>query len=126
MKPIYSCLHLRIFASYDWTDHIKPLEIKKFIRPLWNQSEHVRTGENIKITGDGYVDDDIVIEPHPTCCEVLKAVLTIGACIEGSNDPKAYKLAALFGLLNRQLCLDEIWSMEYEGCLFKSIVNILI
>ena len=49
--------------------------------------ESIRAHENIKITGDGYVDDDIVIEPHPTCCEVLKAILTIGTCIEGSNDP---------------------------------------
>ena len=77
--------------------------------------ESIRAHENIKITGDGYVNDDIIIEPHPTCCEVLKAVLTIGACIEGSNDPKVHKLAALFGLLNRQLHLDKIWNMR-DAC----------
>ena len=80
--------------------------MKRFIRPLWTQSRH------IEISGGDDVDDDIVIKPHPTHREVLKAVSTIGACIEDLDDPNACKLEALLGLLNRQLHLDKTWNMR--------------
>ena len=69
--------------------------------------DSIEARENIEISGGDDVDDDIIIKPRPTCHEVLKAVSTIGACIEDLDDPNACKLEALLGLLNRQLRLDE-------------------
>ncbi|KIK00854.1 hypothetical protein K443DRAFT_99636, partial [Laccaria amethystina LaAM-08-1] len=74
--------------------------------------DSIEAHENIKITGGEDVNDDIVIKPCPTRCKVLKAVLTIGACIKDSNDPNACKLEALLGLLNGQLCFDETQTMS--------------
>ena len=86
-------------------------------RNIWWRDLSGRYGLNrgprhIKISGGDDVDDDIVIKPHPTRREVLKAVSTIGACIEDLDDPNACKLEALLGLLNRQLHLDETWNMR--------------
>ncbi|KIJ98731.1 hypothetical protein K443DRAFT_626750 [Laccaria amethystina LaAM-08-1] len=74
--------------------------------------DSMKARENMEITGGDDVDDDIIIEPRPTRREVLKAVSTIGACIEESDDPNSRKLEALLGSLNRQLRLDETRNMR--------------
>ena len=74
--------------------------------------DSIKARENIEMAGGDDVDDDIIIKPRPTRREVLKAVSTIGACIEDLNDPNACKLESLLGLFNRQLRLDETRSMR--------------
>ena len=74
--------------------------------------DSIEARENIEISGGDDVNDDIVIKPCPTRREVLKAVSTIGACIEDLDDPNMCKLEALLGLLNRQLRLNETRNMR--------------
>jgi len=60
-------------------------------------------------TSSGHV---ITVEPRPTHREGLKALSTIGKCLEDSNNPIARKLDTLLGTFNRQLRLKEIESMR--------------
>ena len=93
-----------------WKDELNRKLAQK--ETISSSDEHwFEAHENIEITGG---DNDIVIEPRPTRCKVLKAVLTIGACIEDLNDPNACKLEALLGSLNRQLCLDKTWGYSFN------------
>ena len=48
--------------------------------------------ENIEINGGDNVNEDIPIEPHPTCHNVLKAVSTINSYIDNMNNPIACNL----------------------------------
>jgi len=50
----------------------------------------VKARENIEINGGDNIDDEAFIEPRPTRREVLKAVSTIGKCIDDSSDPTAH------------------------------------
>ena len=58
------------------------------------------------------VDDGVVMEPLPTRCEVLKAVLTISEYIDESDDPISRKIEGLLRYNNRQLCLNETKNMK--------------
>jgi hypothetical protein len=40
--------------------------------------DSIKARENININGGDDVDDDSPMEPHPTRCEVLKVLSTIG------------------------------------------------
>lgn len=46
----------------------------------------VKARENIETNGGDDLDNEAFIEPRPTRREVLKAVLTIGKCIDDSSD----------------------------------------
>jgi hypothetical protein len=59
--------------------------------------EPIKAHENININSRDNVNDDSPMEPHPTRCEVLKVLSTIGKCIEDLNDPIACKLDTLLG-----------------------------
>jgi hypothetical protein len=72
----------------------------------------IKARKNIDINGGDDVDDDSPMEPHPTRREVLRALSTIGKCIEASNDPIARKLDALMETFSQQLCLNETQSMR--------------
>jgi hypothetical protein len=74
--------------------------------------DSIKACENIDINGGDDVDDDSPMKPHPTCCDVLKVLSTIGKCIEDSNDPVAHKLDILLGTFNQQLHLKETQSMR--------------
>lgn len=67
--------------------------------------------ENIETNGGDDLDE-VFIEPPPTRREVLKAVSTIGKCIDDSSDPTAHKLNVLLRSFNRQLRLEETQSMR--------------
>ena len=56
--------------------------------------------------------DDEPVEPCPTRCDVLKAASTIGKYTNELNDPLAWKIEALLGSFNRQLCLEETTAMK--------------
>jgi len=74
--------------------------------------DSIKARENIDINGGDDVDDDSPVEPPPTRREVLKALSTIGKCLEDSNDPIARKLDTLLGTFNWQLRLKEIQNMR--------------
>jgi hypothetical protein len=74
--------------------------------------DSIKACENIDINGGDNVDNDSPMEPHLTRCEVLRALSTIGKCIEASNDPIACKLDALMGTFSQQLRLNETQSMR--------------
>ena len=61
--------------------------------------------ENIDVIGGDDLDDELV-EPHSTRRDVLKAASTIGKYTNELNDPLAWKIEALLGSFNRQLCLQ--------------------
>ena len=62
--------------------------------------------ENIDINGGDDIADGIPTVPHPTRCDVLKAVSTIHRYIEDSNDPTARKMEALLASFNMKIRLD--------------------
>jgi len=68
--------------------------------------------ENIEINGGDDVDEDIPIEPHPTCRDVLKAVSTINSYIDDMNDPIARKFEAILSSFGRQLRLEATKSLK--------------
>jgi hypothetical protein len=74
--------------------------------------DSIKARENIDINGGDNVDDDSPMEPCPTRHEVLKALSTIGKCIEDLNDPIARKLDILLRTFNQQLHLKETQSMR--------------
>jgi hypothetical protein len=67
---------------------------------------------NIKINGGDNVDEDIPIKPHPTCCDVLKAVSTINSYINDMNNPVACKFETILSSFSRQLCLEATKSLK--------------
>jgi len=68
--------------------------------------DSISARENIEIKGGDDVDDNGPVEPHPTRCEVLKVVSTIGKYTNDLNDPFAQKIEALqLASFTRQLCL---------------------
>jgi hypothetical protein len=87
-----------------WLDHEAKTSDKEIYRAVMDS---IKARENIDINGGDDVDDDSPMEPCPTRREVLKALSTIGKCIEDSNDPIARKLDILLGTSNRQLHLKE-------------------
>lgn len=73
----------------------------------------VKAREDIKINGGDDVDNlETLLETQPTCCEVLKAVSTIGMYVGTMNDPLARKMETILGSFNRQLRLDESKAMR--------------
>ncbi|KAF8521936.1 hypothetical protein BU17DRAFT_45362, partial [Hysterangium stoloniferum] len=68
--------------------------------------------ENIEINGGDDVDEDIPIEPHPTQCDVLKAISTINRYIDDRNDPITCKFEAILGSFKWQLCLEAMVSLK--------------
>jgi hypothetical protein len=68
--------------------------------------------ENIDINGGDDVDDDVPLKPHPTWCDVLKAVSTICRYTEDINKPIAQKVEAILGSFNSQICLNETKGMK--------------
>jgi len=69
--------------------------------------------ENIEInSGDGVDINGMPIEPHPTWCNILKAVSTVSRYAKNLNHPIAHKFEALLGSFNRQLRLEETKSMK--------------
>jgi len=70
--------------------------------------DSIKAHENIKTNGGDDVDNDIVIEPCPTCCEFSR-----------QYQPSAGGLKTLSTLLHPNLthcwCLDKT---KYEECLF--------
>jgi hypothetical protein len=68
-------------------------------------------GDLHKNGGDD-IEDNIPLEPHPTRCDVLKAVSTVRRYIDDWNNPIARKMEALLGSFNMQLHLDETRSMK--------------
>jgi hypothetical protein len=90
-------------------DHEAKTSDKEIYRAVMDS---IKARENIDINGGDDVDDDSPMEPRPTRREVLKALSTIGKCIEDSNDPIARKLDILLGTFNRQLHLKETQSMR--------------
>src|ERR1700678_3578022 len=74
--------------------------------------DSIKARESIDINGGDNVDDDSPVEPPPTRREVLKALSTIGKCLEDLNHPIACELDTLLGTFNRQLRLKEIQNMR--------------
>ena len=72
----------------------------------------IDAGENIKVNGGDDIDNNGPIEPHPTWCNILKAVSMIGKYTNDLNDPLAQKNEALLGTFTRQLCLEETRAMK--------------
>jgi len=72
----------------------------------------IEAHENIEIMGSDDIDDNIPLDPHPTYCDVLKAVSTIHRYIDDLNDPIARKMEALLASFNMKLHLDESRSMK--------------
>ena len=57
--------------------------------------------KNIKITREDNINKCPLSEPCLTCCNLLKAVLTINKYTEEINDPFAHNIEALLGILKR-------------------------
>lgn len=74
--------------------------------------DSIAARENIEINGGDDVDEDIPIEPRPTCRNVLKAVSTINSYINDMNNPVARKFETILSSSRRQLCLEATKSLE--------------
>ncbi|KAF8801777.1 hypothetical protein BYT27DRAFT_7226676 [Phlegmacium glaucopus] len=74
--------------------------------------EAIEAHENMEINGSDDVDDEILSEPRPTHCDVLKAASTIHKYVEDLNDPIAHKMESILGSFNTKLHLEQTENMK--------------
>ena len=72
----------------------------------------IDTHEIININGGDDIEDCVPPDPHPTHCDLLKAVSTVCRYIEDLNDPIARKMEAHLASFNMKIRLDRTKSLK--------------